>query len=445
MPPPPRIAGAIAAAVDALAGDLVAAAAGALRIPSVNPRYPGEVYEDHVGGEGAVTALLAELHARAGCTVDRFGLEPGRENCVGTLAGAGGGRSLILNGHVDVVPPGPVEEWTGGDPWSGRVADGRLWGRGACDMKAAVVAQAFAALALREAGVTLRGDLVLQAVVGEETMEHGLGTTACVERGHRADGAIVGEASNPPAPLCVYPATPGVLRCIITIHGRRAHPGMRGRTIHAGGGGWDVGVNAIDRAFVIYEALARLEREWALTKVHPLFPPGQFGIQPGVFVGSPRGQLDPFFIPDHATLDYIVIHHPDESEAAVRAEIEAVVAAAAATDGWLRAHPPECDWVHAWPPSSVDPGHPLVAAACAAHEASAGEPALVGGWTAVHDGTYLNAAGIPAIGYGPGDLRHAHAPDERVAIDELVAATRTYALLAADWCGVTSGATGSPP
>ena len=116
-----------------------------------------------------------------------FGLEPGRENCVAVLRGSGGGRSLILNGHVDVVPPQPAEQWTGADPWSGRVADGQVWGRGACDMKGGLIAAVFAIRALASSNVRRKGDLLLHAVVGEEMMEHELGTTACIERGYGGD------------------------------------------------------------------------------------------------------------------------------------------------------------------------------------------------------------------------------------------------------------------
>jgi acetylornithine deacetylase/succinyl-diaminopimelate desuccinylase family protein len=441
--PSSAIAARIESAVERLRDELVAELSAALRTPSVNPRYPGEDYEARLGGESDVSRLVAAIHARAGCDVDVFAAEPGRENAVGVLRGAGGGRSLLFNGHVDVVPPGPLDEWTGGDPWSGAIRDGRAHGRGATDMKAGVIAQAFAALALREADVRLAGDLILTAVVGEETMEHELGTTACVRRGYTADAAVVGEASAPPAALAVIPATPGVTRFIVRIRGRRTHPGLRSATIWPGGGGPAVGVNAIDKAVLIYDALRRLEHDWGLTHQRDLFAPGQFGVQPGVFVGSPRGQLDPFFIPDEAMLDYVVIYPPDAEIEAVRAEIEAQVASAARLDAWLREHPPTVEWKHHWPPSVVAADHPIVEALAAAHEVATGEPARRAGWTAAHDGTFLNAAGIPAACYGPGDLRLAHAPDESVDLDEVLTATRAYALLAAGWCGVTNGGTGS--
>ena len=422
-------------ALDTLESELIEAVSGAVRIPSINPRYPGQVYADVVGGEGQVARYMAELYAETGCETDVFGLEPGRENAVGVLRGRGGGRSLIYNGHIDVVPPGPAEGWADGDPWSGRVDDGRIWGRGACDMKAGVVAQAFAIRALRAADVVLRGDVILEAVVGEEMMEHELGTTACIDRGYRADAALVSEASAPPVPLAISPVTPGVMSFALSVEGKATHTSMRGETIRAGGYGAEVGVNAIDKAFIVYEALRRLEDEWGLSKRHPLFRPGHFTIAAGVFVGAPRTGLVPFFIPDSTRIEYIVWYHPDDDPQSVRDEIEAQIAAAAATDTWLRTHPPAVEWLHHWPASAVDPSHPIVSATCRAHERASGGAATVNGFPAVEDATFLNQRDIPAISYGPGDLRVAHANDEHVVIDELLLATRTYALLAAEWCG----------
>src|SRR5262249_55566120 len=148
----------LADAVDRSVEALVQATARAVRIPSITPNYPGERPADHLGRETEVSALVGELLAEAGLEIDRFAVTEGRENCVGVLRGRGGGRSLILNGHVDVVPPQPAEDWTGADPFSGRVADGRVWGRGACDMKGGLMAAVFAVRALRDAGVPLRGD-----------------------------------------------------------------------------------------------------------------------------------------------------------------------------------------------------------------------------------------------------------------------------------------------
>jgi acetylornithine deacetylase/succinyl-diaminopimelate desuccinylase family protein len=430
----PDVADRIVAQVDGLVDELVAAVAAAVQIPSITPRYPGQDYDEVVGGEGRVSRFVADVYRGAGAQVDVFALEQGRENAVGVIAGSGGGRSLIFNGHVDVVPPGD-SAWRGGSPWSGLVADGRVWGRGACDMKGGVLAQAFAAVAIARAGIRLRGDLVLEAVVGEEMMEHELGTTACIERGYRADAAVVSEPSGPPDRLAVVPVTSGILSFTLAVEGKATHATMRGETISPGGYGAAVGVSAIDKAIDLYGALRALERDWGERKRHPLYRPGHFAIYPGVFVGGPTSGLVPFFIADAARIEYVVIHHPGDDAADVRAEIEQHVERAAAGDPWLREHLPTVTWNHAWPQSVVASDHPIVQETCAAHERASGGPACLRGFAAVDDASFLTAAGIPAITYGPGDLRLAHAVDEHVEIDELVTATRTYALLAASWCG----------
>jgi acetylornithine deacetylase/succinyl-diaminopimelate desuccinylase family protein len=429
-------ADAILAAVDACADELVAAVSAAVRIPSVTPNFPGERAEDHLGGEGRVARFVAEQLEPAGCEIDLFAVEEGRDNCVGVLRGTGGGRSLILNGHTDVVLPQPAEEWTGGDPWSGAVEDGVVRGRGSADMKGGLMCQVFALRALADAGVRLRGDLILQAVAGEEMMEQRLGTLACLERGHRADAAVVAEPGPAGAPLAVCPASCGFLLCEITVQGKATHSAMRAETIRPGRAGAALGVNAIDKAIPVHQALARLEEQWGASKSHPLFKPGSFTLHAGVVVGAPRRALIPFSLAEYTRFTYVIWYPPDESEEAIRAEIEAQVTHAAALDPWLREHSPVVEWKQHWGPARLeDPAHPIVATAVAAHERATGAPAVLAGFTAVCDATFLNANGVPAISYGPGDIAAAHAIDEHVAVDELVAATRTFALMALEWCG----------
>ena len=423
-------------AVGRLHDEIVETLSRLVQIPSISPNYPGQVFAEVVGGESRCAALLADVYRRAGADVEVFGSVTGRDNAVGRLRGIGRGRSLIFNGHTDVVPPGPPEAWSDGGPWSGRVGVGRVWGRGACDMKGGLVAQAMAALAIADSGLRLQGDLILEAVVGEEMMEHTLGTTACIERGYRADAAVVSEPSAPPSPLAVCPVSPGVLWFTLTVEGKATHTSMRGETIRPTGGGEAYGVSAIDKIVLLHQALARLETDWRYTKPHQLFPAGHFSILPGVVVGGPRSGLVPFVIPDEARMDVIVWYHPDEEVGEVEAELEDCIERAAAGDSWLRAHPPRLEWRHHWPKSVLDPGHPIVGAVAWAHEQSTGRPSVVAGFPAVEDTTWLNAAGIPAVSYGPGDLRSAHAVDEHVEISELLDATLTFALLAADWCGV---------
>jgi acetylornithine deacetylase/succinyl-diaminopimelate desuccinylase family protein len=432
----------VLATVDAHGDELVAALADAIRIESVNPKYPGQVYDDVVGREGDMARFMADLYRGAGCEVDLFAIEPGRENAVGVLKGAGGGRSLIFNGHVDVVPPGDPANWTSGAPFSGRVDADRVWGRGATDMKGGLIAQAFAVRALAQAGVNLNGDLIVEAVVGEEVMDHEAGVTATVKRGYTADAAVVAEASAPPDPLAVVPVSPGLWWFSVTVPGKATHASMRGETFRAGGLGSVVGVNAIDKGVDIFLAMRRLEDEWGQSKTHPLFRPGHFTIHPGVVIGGTKGVLVPFFVSEYMTIEYCCWYHPGEDPADVQREIETHVHAAAQLDPWLREHPPVIDWKLNWPAFSVDPEHPICAAIGNAHEVAArgtrfgGRPP-VNGFAAVEDCSFLNLGGIPTVSYGPGDLRVAHADDEHVFIDELVTATKTYALLAMDWCGLS--------
>ncbi|MFJ7257235.1 M20 family metallopeptidase [Streptomyces sp. NPDC098085] len=275
-------------------GEMLDTLTAAVQIPSITPTYPGEVYADLVGAEGEVSRLLAEVYAEAGAETDIFAVEPGRDNAVGVIHGTGGGRSLIFNGHVDVVPPGGASGWRSGDPFDGVVEDGWIRGRGTVDMKSGLVAQAFAARALHEAGVSLRGDLILQAVVGEENLENHLGTSAVLDRGYTADGAIVSEPTGGAWPLSVMAATPGLLVMRIEVAGKSSHSSMRGRMLCRPSTTEAVAASAIDRGFVIYQALRRLESDWAVTKFDPLFEPGHFtlaqwGVHPRLDEHGVRG------------------------------------------------------------------------------------------------------------------------------------------------------------
>lgn len=340
------------------------------------------------------------------------------------------------------MPVGDPATWSG-DPFSGEQEDGRIWGRGSTDMKAGVLAQAYAAVALRRAGVRLAGDLSLVAVVGEEVGDHRSGTTATIERGYVGDVAVIAEPTAPPLPLAIVPVTPGLLWFAVTVRGKAAHAGLRGETRHPTIYGARLGVNAIDKGFLVYEALDRLEQEWAETKRHPLFPNGKFGLLPGVIHGSPWGIDVPFFLSESVVIEYCVMFHPDDDCAATKAAIERQLELASALDPWLREHPPEIDWKLEWEPYRLADDHPVLPALERAHERAVTGTRLAGraerrGFGGVCDATWYEAAGIPCVIYGPGDLRLAHAADEHVEVDEVVAACRAFALLALDWCGVAS-------
>ena len=427
---------AVLAQIDAMRDEIVAAIQELVRIPSVTPKYPGLDVTPYVGGEGRCNEALAPHFADAGAQNDLWEEEPGRANLVGVISGSGDGRSLIFNGHIDTVPPGDPTTWMGGDPFSGRVDGDRLYGLGAVDMKAGIVAATKAMAALRRCGVQLAGDVILESVVGEETMDHEVGVSATVRRGYRADSAVVVEPTGFGAPPTIAPCSAGVMQLTIDVPGKATHVMARGSLIWPGGAGEQFGVNAIDKGYLVYEALRQLEQTWGFTRTHPLFAPGHFNLGVNVMFGRPPGPPVPFIVPHICTLEVIVIYPPDVAAEEIRAEVEAHIGRACDQDPWLREHRPVLRWVHHWPPYAQPGDHPICQTLMAAYAQAQGQPATLAGFPAVDDATWLERGGIPAISYGPGNVMMAHAVDEFVPISEVMDACKIYALAAMAWCGV---------
>ena len=426
----------VIAQIDAMRDDILATVSAALRIPSITPKYPELSYDELVGGETRCNESLRPTYEAAGAVIDQWEEEPGRANLVGVVKGSGGGRSLIFNGHIDTVPPGDPATWMWGDPWSGRIQDGKLYGLGATDMKAGVVAQAKAAEAIRRAGIQLKGDLIIESVVGEETMDHERGVTATVRRGYTADAAIVTEPTALPYPSTIAPCSAGGGRLIITVKGKATHATARGSLIWPGGSGETYGVSAIDKGFIVYEALRNLEREWGLTKSHPLFPPGHASIGVNCILGRPPGPMAPYIIPHECVLDIQVLYLPNDNWDSVRAEIEGHLNRVYDNDHWLRVNRPTMEWPHHWPPYNTPEDHPICLTLARAHEDVLGVKPLIRGFPAVDDATYLERGGIPSISFGAGNIMKAHAVDEYVECDEVINACKVYAATAIDWCGL---------
>ncbi len=428
----------VGARIDDLRDELLATLSTAIGIRSVNPTYADQDYDDLVGGETEVSQLLASVYREAGAEVELFGEAPGRDNAVGVVAGSGGGRSLVFNGHVDVVPADNVDAWTY-DPFTAVVADDHLWGRGSVDMKSGLVAQAFAARALRESGIRLRGDLILQAVAGEENLEHHMGTSAVLARGYLGDAAIVAEPTGAARPLTVMPATPGVLVFRVDVTGKAAHASMRSRML-AERSDQPVAASAIDSGLAVHEALRRLESDWVSTKIDPLFTPGQFTIGLDVVDGGAGGSRNVAFIPDEMALEYAVFYPPAAELSDIQGEIERAVAGAAERDPWMRAHPPAITWQMHYPGGRTDGDHPFCLTVAGArtrattHTRLDGPPDVMP-FPSATDLTWLSRAGIPTVGLGPGSLSMAHAVDERCSVDEIICAAQSYAFTAIEWCG----------
>lgn len=406
---------------------------------SINPLFPGIKREDAIGGETKVTGMLADFLQGAGLETHAVARDPERVNRVAVMKGAGGGRSLLINGHVDTVAPFKPQSWWTGNPWAPEIRDGRLYGLGSTDMKSGLVSAAMAAAALKAAGIRLKGELQIHAVVGEETMSHDFGTSAVLDAGFVADGGIVVEPTSQPVPLTVSPVGAGNFNMHIEIKGFATHCGNRGASIRAGGPGMAAGVNAVEKAILIIQALKQLEEEWGTSKRHPAFPPGFFTLLPAVFHGD-AGVPSVGYISDQATIGYLIWYPPGDTAEQIRNEIEAQVTRAAGMDPWLRQNPPVVRWDSNWPVSETDPSHALVRTLVASRAQVLGAlPDGVpdtAGFNACCDSAFIEQKGISTVIFGPGDLRCAHSIDEFVNLSEVVDAARILARGAADWCGV---------
>jgi acetylornithine deacetylase len=408
-----------------------------VRIPSVNPKFQAA---DGLNDEARVQDVLEAQLREAGFETSRHEALPGRPNLVADRAGDEA-RSMILNGHVDTVPVGDRASWSV-DPFGGEVKDGRLYGRGAVDMKSGLAACVAAARFIERTGVRLAGRLSVHAVVDEEA--GGFGAMEVVRRGLLARAVIVTE----PTWSKVIPAEGGLEWARVTITGRSGHAGWRYNDIFPQPqveGRVRPAVNAIELAARFLAALREFERGRCRDRWHPLCPPGLATINPGVIHGGvglgedglPAIRTNPAMTPDKAVIDLDYKFMPDECSEDVRAEFEGFVRAFAQTDAWLRDHPPEVAWelggLH-FPPMDTPADHPLVRALVENHAALA-DPPKVCGFDAVTDAAHYAGAGVAAVLYGPsGD--GFHGDDEHVDLASLHRTAKVVAAAAIAHCGV---------
>lgn len=385
-----------------------------VRIPSVG----GTVHE------GGIQTMLADWMRDEGLEVDLWelplaeltadpgfpGMEVPRERAyglVGRLPGTGGGRSLMFDGHVDVVPPGDLAAWTD-DPFSGRVDGDRLYGRGACDMKGGLVAALFAVRSLKRA--RLRGDVLVACVVGEE--DGGLGTYGLLRRGWTADACVIPE----PTGLAVVPANAGALTFRLRVPGLAAHASRRGS-----------GVSAVEKFLPVFTALRELEAA-RNRAVDPLMR--GWDIAYAIEIGTVHAGDWSSSVPGELVAEGRLGVALDESPRAAQLALEQAVAQACAGDPWLAEHPVTVEW---WGGQFAPGRNPDPVFADALVAATGVTPDR---WGAPYgsDLRLLAGVGIPTVQYGPGSIDLAHAPDEHVLISEVVTASATLSRLAAAHC-----------
>jgi acetylornithine deacetylase len=377
-------------------GDARALAAALVRVDSRNPALaPG------APGEAECVALLRDVLDGWGFRTEVHDAAPGRPNLLARIGGATRGRTLILSGHLDVVG---IEGMTHA-PFAAEERDGRLYGRGATDMKGGIGAMCAAAWCAARDGIA--GEIIVAATADEEY--ESIGTRAMLERGIRADAAIVGE----PTCLDIMPAHRGFVWVEVEVAGRAAH-----------GSRWDIGVDAIRHAGLLLAELDRVDVEELSRREHPLL--GRGSLHASVIEGG----IGMSTYPDRCTVRLERRTLPGETGADVVAEVERACAAVRARRPTFAA---TVRLLMTQGPSDVAVDAPLVREMDAALR-ECGDEVRVSGMSAWTDAALFNAAGIPSVCFGPGDISLAHAAEEYIPLVEIDRATAVLSAFARRWC-----------
>jgi acetylornithine deacetylase len=385
------------------------------------------------GDEGAVQNRVEQEFRARGLEVDRWEATrdqmadyldhvgeqqrwEGRPNVAGIRCGTGGGRSLLLNAHIDTVEPGDPATWTRSP--SGEIAEGRVYGRGSCDMKGGLVTHLAALDVLEALNIRLAGDVSVIATVGEEN--GGLGALSAALRGYRADGAVITE----PTRLAAILACEGSIIFRLTVPGKSAHAAVR-----------DEGVSAVEKFIPIFQDLQEFERERNASLNHPLYAlhANKVPINVGIVHAGEWAST----VPESLTAEIRVGFLPGEDLYEFWEVVQQRIMAVANHDPWLREHPPTMEWFSGqFSSAEASPDEPIVRALLAAHERVTGEcPPIEGATYGADMRHFIRFANTPTIMYGAGDVTVAHHADEYIDIDELLTATKTLACLLVDWCG----------
>ncbi|MBW1994770.1 MAG: ArgE/DapE family deacylase [Deltaproteobacteria bacterium] len=343
-----------------------------------------------------------------------------RPNVLATLKGSGGGRTLLLNGHVDTVTIAPREDWSH-DPFGAEIVDGKLFGRGACDMKGGLAAALGAVRCLIDAGVSLRGDVIFSSVVNEE--HSGGGALSMICRGITADAAIVTEPSE--NRVCI--AHPGDVYWQVTVEGVPRSPGARWE------GDRQVGISAVEKLPPVIDSLMRLEAEFNTKSPHPLYE----NTRPfSCVIGEVHGGSYATVTASRCVLRGCVYFSPGlGSVTDIMDSIRATVTKAVQDDPWFRDHPVRVEFLRHKNTAVTDRNESIVRVVTDTARTLRSTPVSVSGATYGADmELFVNLAKIPTVILGPGSIAQAHKPDEFVPIDEYIEYIKLLALNSYRWC-----------
>ena len=329
---------------------------------------------------------------------------------VAEFPGAGGGRSLILNAHMDTVPPASPEKWST-DPFSPVERDGRIYALGAADDKGGMCAMLMALKLLDRLDIRLKGDVIFQSVVDEEA-GGGNGTLAVIDAGYRADAALVAE----PNLLIPASAQTGSYAARITVEGKSAHGNMK-----------HLGVSAFEKALPLINRLAALEKTWS-ERTFPLLNQQYLSV---LQISAGDGSIT---LPSKCEMLVNYTYYPDGYD--YSGELRRLIDEVQAGDEWFRDHPIQVELHHDCGPYYTDPmsDWPQTAADCVGR--ILGEKSKITGLpTGADSRLYASVGKMPCVVLGPGTILDCHNPNESIAIQELVDAVAVYAAILIGWCG----------
>ena len=363
-----------------------------------------------------IPVIFSELEHHPAFNDDGFSPDS-RINVTAAWKGKNNAKSLILNGHVDVVPIGPEKLWDD-DPFSGNIIDGKIYGRGSCDMKAGLSSGLFAISILKYLGFAPDGDIIFQSVVGEES--GGCGTLTNIVKGYNADAAIILE----PTSLKLSPIQSGALTFRLKVSGKATHASMR----------WD-GISAIEKYSLIHQSIINFEKER-----HDSFDVEYYQSKDRVApinIGTIEGGQWHSTVPESIIAEGRLGVFPGESNAKARQCFEDHINKFAQSDNWLKDHHPVIEWFEGqFESGQTSLDHPLIKELGKTYTNVSNQDAIIEGVTYGSDlRLFTNHANIPSVLFGPGDVRLAHAANEYIPISEILISTEVIANMIVNWCG----------
>lgn len=386
------------------------------------------------GEEASAQAIILEKCRQLGLAIDLW--EPSKKlmeshphfftvrnhfknspNIVALLKGCGNGKSIILNGHIDVVPEGDLEQWEH-DPYKAEIEDGKVYGRGTTDMKGGNIAMLMAIEAIKENDIKLKGDIIFQSVIEEES--GGAGTLAAILRGYKADGAIIPEPTN----MKIFTKQQGSMWFRLKVKGKAAHGGTKYE-----------GVSAIEKSITVIEQLKQLEKIRNDRIKDPLYKNTPIPIP--INVGKISGGTWPSSVADLVILEGRCGIAPNEDILEAKKEVEKFLNTLGETDGWFKENPVDLEWFGArWLPNEMSSDHELVTLLKKEYKALQGEEAVIEASPWGTDGGLLSkAGGVPTVVFGPGETKVAHFPNEYIEIKKMIDTAKIMACLLIEWCG----------